>query len=183
MPILDAKQLLAGLAGFVIGGLVVGLWRAIGEWRNPIRITSEEWTAEYSLSPNAYGQVLYDSMPRKGGTGRFHVKVRFFNGKSRAVGLHRFAVVFSKGGIGRRKWFRKDLLRVDGLARSSAAMRRDVPRGAETVNEITLVANAWTADEMEGYSESTGIMAASDSVWLAAETAEGKKHRWLLHAR
>jgi hypothetical protein len=182
MPVFDTKQLLAGLAGIVIGGLLVGFWRAVAEWRKPVLITSEEWTVEYSLPPNAYGQVGYDNMLRKGGTGRFHVKVRFFNRKPRGVGLHKFAVVFSQGGIGRRKWFRNDLLRVDGLARSSAAARKDAGRGEETVDELTLVANAWTAEEIEGYSENIGIMAASDSAWLTAETAEGKKHQWLLHA-
>jgi len=51
------------------------------------------------------------------------------------------------------------------------------------LKELTLIADDWTSGEVVGCTDNLDPIAESDSVWLVAETTEGKERRWLLHPK
>jgi len=119
MDTFDTKQFLTGLACLVVGGVLHFIWTVFNEWRRRVVFACEGWKVEYPET-TASGELVYSTTPRKGVTAEFRVMARFYNTKSKSVGLHKFGVVFSKGGISRRKWFRRVLLTVDHLKHGPA---------------------------------------------------------------
>jgi hypothetical protein len=178
---IDTQQLLTGLAGVVVGGVLTWLWRWGVESLKPILFASEHFRVEYPLPSNAFGEVTYTDTPVECGDlpAICRVDVRFFNKKSKPIGLHRLAIVFTTGGFGCRKWFCKKRLTLDDLRESDASMVGPFPISPQ-LDVLTLAADDWTVVHILASSRKFQSIAAGTTVWLTAETTEGKKRRWPL---
>jgi hypothetical protein len=97
--------------------------------------------------------------------------IRLFNGKSEAVGLHALTVEFCKGGW----WSKRIVSRDDHSEHFVLALRNHAP-----LTEMDLPSRLWASEHVSGIVREYAPLLDCDSVWLTAQTAQGRRKRWLV---
>lgn len=174
----SAKDFLTGAALLVAGGIAHWLWNVLTERLKPIVFAADDWKLEYiAKAPNDNGQKVCCNEPENAGDSKYRFKVRFFNKKSKAVGIHEISLEFTRGS----GWWRKVEYEDRALGHGPFDFAAGMPRH-DDLKELTLARHEWTADNVNGHTgeEGTKAIARSDAVWLTASGTDGKKRRWLV---
>ncbi len=172
----DPKEILTGLVLIVAGGFGHWLWTTISEWRKRIICEVDNWHIDYLAEKrdNSGGIVVIDE-PREGASADYKFNIRFFNKKSKAIGLHKFSLQFTSELRQRPNFEHEDSALWHGpVSHGSFGYRQD------DLRELTLMPHDWTPDNIKGHSEpeETKAIARSNAVRLAAHTTEGRKRYW-----
>jgi hypothetical protein len=153
----------------------VGVAWLYERWKR-IRLAADDWRIWYSFEGAEDGSTVEQPPPDKPIKSiGYGFTARLFSEKTAAVGLHRFAVLFTKGK-GRT---RKVLIRDEDVHHVGQFIRQ-CRKVAGPLKQMTLQPKLWTVEELSGHigeATAAGVRQA-DGVWLTAETADGKSFQW-----
>lgn len=166
----------------VIGGAVllfVGyLGRVFYESIQRIHVHVEDW--DFATVKGQEGTKDKVRCPLAEATeAEFGVTLKIFNTKPKTITLHRMKVIFSE-----RRWGRSKTLAVHRVAWQDAQRAQDGMGILRfyTVNELELPSRQFVSRWIQGTLDGEVVksLARCNRVHFTAETAEGKKKRWLI---
>lgn len=153
----------------------VGVAWLYERWKR-VRLAPDDWQLWYGYEGAEGGMATVPPPPETPIVRiMYGFTARWFSDKTGAVGLHRFAVLFTKGK-GRA---RKVLIRDDDVQHVGQFIRQG-RKVAGPLTQMTLQPKLWTVEELSGYvgEAMTAVVRQADGVWLTAETADGKSFQW-----
>jgi hypothetical protein len=151
------------------------------EWRYRIRFHASDWKLSFAHRDEFGGGWRYarelplEEKRSVGGNAavRFTFKMRFFNEKSRPIGLHKFSVQFTNGP----RYNMVRLFEVKDLRHGDYRERGGIPR-QDDLDEIQLPSCDWSKENVAGFLAWNPLLLEADTASLVAYTASGKCRRW-----
>ncbi|KKK80346.1 hypothetical protein LCGC14_2824420, partial [marine sediment metagenome] len=146
---LNSKDFLTSAALLMAGIIVHWIWNVLTEWLKPIVFAADDWKLKYiAKAADSYGGAVYLDEPKNAGASKYTFRVRFFNKKSKAVGIHEISIEFTSGSGWLRKFEHEDVALGHGpFDFAGGACRQD------DLKELTLAPHEWTADNVNGRAE------------------------------
>jgi hypothetical protein len=174
-----AKDLPAKLIEWAAVGFFGFLVAQLLEWRKRIHFAASDWKLEYFHSDDE-GNWWYDEQPitesekrqSAGGEIQYAFTARFFNKKSKTVGLHRVSIRFTKG-----PWYNRAVVFEDREPSHGRPKVRSGRVDYKKLGEITLTSHDWTTEDISGLVPKYEQLTSFDNAWFSALTAEGRKFK------
>ncbi|HEX4143766.1 MAG TPA: hypothetical protein VHY91_09555 [Pirellulales bacterium] len=167
----------AGAIATAAAGLVVALTifttRSLVNRAKKLIFVAEDWKLTYFVVGSAGGWA-YQDQPNNSDHAKIGGTVKFFTRRQSVVALHKLSIEFRQG-----KWRHGRLIeRLTNLSHGDSFIR-GAQECYEKLTELSIPNEQWIVERIHASIKDYDSVKGA-SVWLSAETAEGKRRMWLL---